>query len=240
MPEFHEVAIRYSFPGLTASLMDTGRAMASFAELAVEALAPELSWAHAVREHADYGALERWEATHVVAFEGRSPGGELLGRAESRLVAGGQGSRIGGSARIVVESVRPTRVYRIETPCDVTHWDLVGGPVQPSELDAVRRLLETTLERGSEATVIRKTALVREPQRLSGAAEDLAVWAKDLARVGIETERDGEGLRMLRGTFDDLDALQAARVTLGEIAAESGKEDWDDAALGHLLRLPHA
>lgn len=244
-PTFHYRA-RLSFPDATRSLIETGRTMARFAELAVEVLAPELHWESAVLEHADFGVLERWESSHVVRYAGTDDAGTTRARGESRLTAGGRGSAVGGTGRIVVETIQPVRHLTIQNPCDVSHWDIDAGPLTEAQIEALRRCLEGVLGDRARPAGDRRDAvepgawtLVRGVSR-----EDAALWREDLRACGLEARTDPEEdtvtLVLERATLADLEALHEARVTIGEVLSEAGHDDWEAQARWALMVLPWA
>ncbi|HJL15707.1 MAG TPA: hypothetical protein RMH99_08630 [Sandaracinaceae bacterium LLY-WYZ-13_1] len=231
---------RLSFPGESRSLLDTGRLMARWAERIVDVLAPELRWESAVQEHADYAMPRRWQASHVVQLTGIDETGVRRGWGESRLAAGGKGSRLGGTGRIVIETVRPVRHLSVDDHCDVTHWDLRVGAVTRAQLDALIEALEDEIGAEGRLSRGRESAVTGEAPRLVTVddAEDRDLWLRDLADAGLRGRVDGSTLRVVSAALPDVDALFAARVTLGEILAEAGHEDWEDRALDVLVRIP--
>ncbi|GAB5541879.1 MAG: hypothetical protein SangKO_016390 [Sandaracinaceae bacterium] len=228
---------RWVFAGQTRSLLDTGRLMARWAEDAAGVLAPELEWVAQVREHADFGLPGQWQASHVVDLFALR-GGRTVGSGESRLAAGGKGQRIGGSARVEVESVGPVRRLVVDNGCDVARWDVDVGGANARTIDAMRVLLEGEIGAQAALEDERCEPLSDEPVRLDGEPEDLALWAEDLRAAGLSAEKRAGGLVVSRARLSDVEALRAARVTLGEIFAEAGHEDWEDRALEALLSLP--
>lgn len=232
--------VRVSFPGETRSLLETGRAMARWAEAAVRILAPELSWESVVEEHADFELARQWQQTHVVRLSGAGDDGTERGRGESRLRAGGKGSRIGGTGRVVVRAVGPARQLVADNHCDVTHWDVSVGPIDREGLDRMIGALEEELGAEAQLSAAREDEAAIAPQVLVPDCdpEDAALWLRDLAEVGLTPRRDGDALWIESAALPDVDALEAARVTLGEILSEAGHDDWEERALEILLRLP--
>ena len=231
------VRARWVFAGQSRSLLDTGRLMARWAEDAAALLAPELEWTAQVREHADYGLPGQWQASHVVGLVAEDDG-RTVGLGESHLAAGGKGQRIGGSGRVIVETCAPVRRLVVDNGCDVTRWELDAGAVDARALDAMRALLEAELGIPAAVEETAREPLEPEPLRLDGSAEDLALWEPDLRAAGLTAQRSGGGLLVERARFADVAALHAGRITLGEIFAEAGFDDWEERALDALLSLP--
>jgi hypothetical protein len=231
---------RVSFPGQSRPLLETGRVMARWAEHLVRVLAPELRWDSAVEEHADYELLSRWQASHVVSLVGRDPDGTMRGRGESRLAAGGHGARLGGTGRIAIDTVRPVRHLAVDNHCDVTHWDLEVGSISRAQLDALLESLEAAVGADAQLSSAREAAVEPGERVLARQAsdEDLALWLRDLDESGLQARADGRDVVVERAHLPDVEALREARVTLGEIYAEAGHDDWEERALDTLLHLP--
>jgi len=232
---------RWSFLGQNRSLIDTGRLMARWAEAAAELLAPELAWETRVQEHADFELIERWETSHVVYLLAGT-----MGKGESRLVAGGRRTHVGGSSRIVVRTASPTRFLEVDSHCDVTHWDVRAAGVERAAVDAMRARLEQEL--GVTATLggERGESYDRGPRRvaLTHDEADARMWAGDLDDVGLPSgvSRRDEGWEVLvqASEIRELGGLDEARVTLGEVLAEAGEESWAEVAEALLAQLPSA
>lgn len=222
---------RWSFAGETRSLMDTGRLMARWSEQVVDSLAPALPWSANVEEHADFDLIERWETSHVVRFEA----GER-GLAISRLRAGGRDKRVGGTGRLTVHTVGPVTFFEADGHCNVEHWDIRAAGVEPTALDAARVLLEGEVGAPAEVVVASHEEYARGPLEIARTADEdeARMWAGDLDDVGLVAALDphdgGFSVRVTAHEITTLDALEEARVTIGEILAEAGHEDWSRRA----------
>lgn len=229
---------RWSFLGDTRPLLQTGRSMARWAEAAAGVLAPELEWAARVQEHADLDLVDRWETSHVVRFTAAAVGGGV-----SRLVAGGRKHRIGGSSRVELRALAPMRYLDADSHCDVTHWDVRLGGIDEAAVRAIRLLLEAELE--SRAAVANEHVMEYErgPRiaALTDDEEDARLWAGDLEDAGLAAVagrlEDGWEVRVESSGLASLDDLEQARITLGEVLAESGVEDWAEQADELLAQL---
>ncbi len=232
---------RWSFVGQTRSLLDTGRLMARWSEQAFELLAPELAFSAHVEEHADYALTEAWETSHVVRFR-------AAGRAEGRsqLVAGGRGTKVGGTGRVTLASVGPFAFFEADGHCDVEHWDVLAGGVTERALDGARALLEGEIGGPAEIVVTELERFERgEIAVASTDDEDEArLWAGDLedARLVARAEPDGARwtVRVTACEAATLEELGEARVSLGEVLAEAGHEDWSTRVDPLLARLPRS
>jgi len=231
---------RVAFPGESRTLLETGRVMARWADVMVGVLAPELRWQSAVEEHADYELISCWQASHIVSLSGHAPDGALRGRGESRLAAGGKGSRLGGTGRIAVDAVRPVRHLAVDNHCDVTHWDLEVGSISREQLDDLLEALEDAVGAEAELSSAREARVEPGERVLARGAtdEDLALWLRDLDESGLRARADGRDVVVEGADLADVEALREARVTLGEILAEAGHDDWEARALEALLHLP--
>ncbi|MBX3272153.1 MAG: hypothetical protein KF729_17945 [Sandaracinaceae bacterium] len=232
---------RWSFVGQTRSLMDTGRLMARWGEQAAALVAPSLEWTAAVEAHADYALTEAWEASHVVRFEAGTRG---EGRAQ--LVAGGRGTKVGGSGRVSVASVDPFAYFDADGHCDVEHWDVSAGGVSEPVIEAARVLLEAEVGAPAAVVVHALERFERGPALVARTADEdeARLWAGDLDDAGIAAgvERDPEGwvVRARAASIASLAQLVEARVTLGEVLGEAGHDDWAARAQALLARLPHS
>lgn len=229
---------RWSFVDQTRPLLETGRLMARFGEAAARSLAPDLEWRTQVEEHADFEMVERWEASHVVTLYGGENG---LGA--SKLQAGGRGRRVGGMGRVTLSTASPTRFLEVDGHCDVTHWDVRLGGVSAAEVGALRAALEAELGAGATESDVRTTSYERGPREIARTTDeaDALLWAGDLDDVGLiaRSEPDGEDfvVRIESSEIATIEDLEAARITLGEVLAEAGHEDWTERADELLVQL---
>lgn len=230
---------RWSFVGQTRSLLDTGRLMARWSEQAFELLAPDLAWTATVEQHADYELTEAWEASHVVRYHAAE-----RGQGRSQLVAGGRGTKVGGSGRVTLAALGPFAFFEADGHCDVEHWDVVAGGLAESAIDAARLLLEAEI--GATAKIV-----VMELERFERGAvvvattddeDEARLWAGDLDDAGlIARAAPDEGrwiVRVEASEVASLPGLDEARVALGEVLAEAGHDDWAARADALLARLP--
>lgn len=243
MSELFDLSVRLSFPGLSRSLEETGRAMAAWARAAAGVLAPELTWTTASEESEDLGGDARWGTSVSAELTGRDADGAALGCARVRLAVGGDTSTAGGSSSIEIETVRPYRYLAADNHCDVTHWDLVAAPLTELGIAALRRNLEEVLGRQAELGGERREPIELAAQLLTAAEpEDAAVWIEDLRSVGIASRGhagpEGVGVFLERASIEDVGALEEARVVLGEVLSEAGHEDWHERTRHVLVRLP--
>ena len=229
---------RWVFSGETRSLMDTGRLMARWSEQVVDALAPDLEWSANVEEHADFELVEQWETSHVVRFEAGEAG---LGI--SRLRAGGREKRIGGTGRLTVRTVAPLSFFEADGHCNVEHWDIRAAGVDATALDAAQRLLEGEVGKPAAVSVATREEYERGPVEVarSGDEDEARMWTGDLDDVGLASAcgvHEGEWIvQMTASEIATLEALEEARVTVGEILAEAGHEDWAQRADDLLARV---
>jgi len=229
---------RWSFVGQTRSLVRTGHLMARWAESAAALLAPELDWDAAVQEHSDYELDGRWETSHVVRLHAWTSAGGT-----SRLAAGGREKRIGGSGRVVLRAVGPPRFLDVDAHCDVTHWDVRCGGVERAAVDAMMRILEE--EVGAAATIGAEevTGYQRGPRRVARTEDegDALLWVGDLADVGLPARSravdGGYEVHVQASEIATLEELERARVTLGEVLAEAGSDDWAERAERLLVQV---
>lgn len=244
MSDRFELKVRLSFSGASRSLEETGRAMAAWTRAAAVVLAPELSWRTTSETSADHGGETRWGTSLTLELEGRDLEGARLGRARVRLAAGGDASTGAGSSLIALETVRPARYLEVDNHCDVTHWDLVAAPITMEQRDALRRALEDVVGRSAALGGEREEPLTVAAQLVASDASpgDAALWIEDLRSVGIEsrghTSDAGTSVFLERASIHDLDALEDARVVLGEVLSEAGHDDWHERTRGLLARLP--
>lgn len=230
---------RWTFLGETRSLLDTGRLMARWAEEAAALFAPELEWSGEVQVHSDFELAARWETSHVVRLAAGESGG-----GESRLVAGGRGKRIGGSGRVLLRTADPLRFFEADGHCDVTHWDVRASGATRATIDGIRALLEEEI--GANATIgdEHATEYERGPRLVARTTDeaDAYMWLGDLDDVGLPARvtLDGETfeVRVEASELETLATLDEARITLGEVLAEAGEEDWAEAAMALLAQLP--
>ena len=123
------------------------------------------------------------------------------------------------------------------------HQLFVGGPLTDGQTDQMRRFLEVTLEAGADASTPLKDPVTRGPHLLATDVgdEDGRLWLADLTASKMTAQLvdapDGRELRLENAQLETIEDLEAARVTLGEILAEAGHEDWDARALLALLHL---
>lgn len=239
-----ELRARVSFPGVSRDFAGTGRAMAAWAEAAARALAPELAWRAEIAEDDDLASGERWGSSHVVVLTGEDADGVRRGRGKSLLIAGGKGSRIGGNGLVEIETVRPARYLGADNHCNVEHWDLVAAPIDERTFDAIRSALEDAVGERARVAGERRDPIEPGAQLIvsSASAEDIAVWIEDLATAGLaargQAAERGIALFLERASLEDVGALERARVTLGEVLSEAGREDWDERWRELLVRLP--
>lgn len=245
MSELIDLRARLSFPGLSRSFAETGRAMSSFVSTTAAVLAPELAWSIVAREVDDLARDdERWSARHVVRLAGVDREGAQRGRAEALLVAGGDAKRMGGNGLCTIETVGPARYLAVDNHCNVTHWDIHAAPLTMAQLTGVRRALEEILGAKSELGGERREAFARAAQVLASSAEpdEAGLWMEDLERAGLAsrglTAAHGVTVYVERASLADVDALDRARIALGEILGEAGHDDWDERARSLLVRLP--
>lgn len=232
---------RWSFVGQTRSLLDTGRLMARWSEQAFELLAPELGFTAEVEEHADYALTEAWETSHVVRFR-------AVGRAEGRsqLVAGGRGTKVGGSGRVTLATWGPFAFFEADGHCDVEHWDVLAGGVTERALDGARALLEGEIGAPAEIVVTELERFDRGEIAVASTEDpdEARLWAGDLEDARLLARVDAEGgrytVRVAACEASTLEELGEARVTLGEVLAEAGHEDWSARVDRLLARLPHS
>ncbi len=217
--------------------------MRAWTDAAARILAPELDWRADPGRHEDLGRGDCFGERHVAALHGAAEGA-VRGGAEARLVAGGGAKKIGGNGLVEIEAVAPLRYLTADNHCNVEQWDLVAAPIDERQRDALVRALEDAV--GAEATL---TELGREtieagarPLVAAARADDAALWMEDLASVGVTCRGHAtdEGLSVFaeRATIDDLDALEEARITLGEVLGEAGHDDWHERWRELLVRLP--
>ena len=68
------------------------------------------------------------------------------------------------------------------------------------------------------------------------------MWTADLDDVGLPArvtlEEETWEVRVEASEIANLDELDEARITLGEVLAEAGEEDWADVAEELLAQLP--
>lgn len=243
MSELFDLSVRLSFPGLSRSLEETGRAMAAWTREAARVLAPELAWATANEQSEDLGGEERWGTSVTAELTGTDGSGAALGRARVRLAVGGDTSTAGGSSLIEIEIVSPYRYLAADNHCDVTHWDLVAAPLSELGIAALRRKLEEVLGSQAEIGGERRDPIELAAQLLTATEpEDAAVWIEDLRSVGIESRGhagpEGVGVFLERASIEDVGALDEARVVLGEVLSEAGHDDWHERTRRVLARLP--
>lgn len=214
--------------------------MARWSEQAAELIAPGLDWTATVAEHADFELAEAWEASHVVRYQAGSHGEGV-----SQLTAGGRGKKIGGAGRITLRSIRPFAFFEADGHCDVEHWDIVAGGITEQALDAVRLLLEAEI--GARANValgaMEQFELGLVDVATTDDEEEARLWAGDLDDVGLIARADahesGWMVRVEVSEVGSLVELQEARVTLGEVLAEAGHQEWAEMADALLARMPH-
>lgn len=242
--ELCELRTRLSFPDQSRGLDETAAVMSAWARAAAAVLAPELRWNAEILESGELGRGARWGARHVVRLVGHDDDAVERGRGEVRLVAGGDGKRVGGNGLVEIESVAPVRRLSADNHCNVTHWDLVAAPLDELQIDRMRRALEDALGVRAQLGGERRAPLSRTAQIVArdARADDAAVWMEDLGSVGVTcrglTTAEGVTVIAERALLASVTALAEARVVLGEVLSEAGHDDWHERARDLLVRLP--
>ena len=232
---------RWSFVGHTRSLLDTGRCLARFGEQAARLLVPDLDWSARVQAHSDLEVADRWETSHVVDLCGGAGA-----RGCARLMAGGRGKRVAGASTLTLETLRPLTFIEINSHCNVEHWDVCGLGVELSVLDAMRAALEAELGATGEVFVGERRGFSRGPREIASteSQDEAQLWAADLDEAGLASSVTERGSRfavaVTESRVQTFERLTEARVTLGEVLAEAGHEDWRARGDELLAQLTHS
>ncbi len=219
---------RWSFVGQTRSLLQTGRLMARWAEQAAELIAPGAGWEATVKEHADFELSEQWESSHVVLLRA----GER-GAGRSRLTAGGRGKSVAGTSQVTLRTLAPLAYFEADGHCNVEHWDVRAGGIDETVLDAIRLILEQEIGAVAARSVGQLETYERGPVEVADTTheDEARLWMDDLEDTGlpatVQARADGAWVvSIVRSELRRLDELERARITLGEVLAEAGHDDW--------------
>lgn len=228
----HRFRERWSLPGRRASPSEVGARMTAWLLDAVQALGGDLSW-----RTVDDLSREDDELVHRrLAMEG-AEGSSLRARAQAELALS-RGNRPGGSGRVELVRTRPWAHVRIDTHGGEEHWDVEAFGVTEVTFEALREAHARSMGEAAAVGGARKDAPDETPVILArGSGPDLAQWLSDLEAIGAEARREDDAVVVTSLAPPDLDELYEARVTLGEILAEAGEDDWEIRALEVLFAL---